>query len=156
MRINQHNAVKILKYYSAIDKTISLNEHMINDLECRYYPGITSSENDGMPKAKGWQASQVESAALNVPDTVYDTIKDLKEQNCELRLMKREIFREINSLEYVCRVIILSRYVEERSWEWIAAQVNYSERQCRNMRNLTLDRLEIKFSKNKYISRHQF
>jgi len=154
--MDKEKAIKILEFYRTIDKDVQFNMRIINDLEDRYYSGIRATVIDGLPKGKGNTPSTVEIAVWNIPETVFNTLKELREQNRKLCKLKTEILKEINTLNHVSRVIIFSFYIEGQQWAQITGQVHYSERQCKNIRDNALEKLCIRFSKNKIVSTYKF
>jgi len=154
--MDKEKAIKILEFYRTIDKDVQFNRRIIHDLEDRYYPSVGVANIDGMPKSKGSTSSPVEAVVLNVPETVFNTLKELEEQNRKLCKLKTEILKELNTLNHVSRVIIMAFYIEGQQWAQITGQVNYSERQCKNIRDNSIDRLMIRFARNKMVSAYEF
>ena len=110
----------------------------------------------GMPHGSGGGESPVERAALNIPRSVTNTIESLSGENDKLAKIKADILSEINRLAYHERAVVLGFYIDGLQWEQISERVNYSPRQCRNIRNDALIRLAKLFSQNKAISRFRF
>lgn len=154
--MDKAKAIKILEFYRTIDKDVQFNKRIIKDLEDRYYPSIGVAKIDGLPKSKGNTSSPVEAIVLNVPETVYNTLKELEAQNKRLCKLKTEILKEINTLRHVSRVIIVAFYIEEQQWAQITGQVHYSERQCKNIRDNALELLAVRFARNKIIFNYEF
>lgn len=154
--MDKEKAAKILVFYRTIDSAVQLNDRMISDIEDEYYSASGGAGMDGMPKAKGRTSNPVQTLALNIPDSVRETIKALHEQKKVLVKLKAEIFKEINRLTYIERVIIMAFYIEEQKWSQIKGLANYSERQCKNIRSAALDKLTVYFKRNKAISTHEF
>jgi nucleoid DNA-binding protein len=154
--MDKGKVIKVLEFYRTIDKDVQFNKRIIHDLEDQYYPSIGVANIDGMPKGKGKTSSPVEAIVLNVPETVFNTLKELEEQNKKLCKLKTEILREMNALSHVSRVIIVAFYIEGQQWAQITGQVNYSERQCKNIRDNALDKLTTRFAKNRTVSVYEF
>lgn len=154
--MDKEKAIKILEFYRTIDKDFQFNMRIINDLEDRYYPGIKATVIDGLPRSGSNTSSAVETAVLNIPETVFNTLKELEEQNRKLCKLKTEILKELNTLNHVSRVIIMAFYIEGQQWAQITGQVHYSERQCKNIRDNALEKLRVRFYKNKVISAYKF
>ena len=154
--MDKDKVVKILKFYKTIDEEISLNESVIADLHDRYYTTVGAARIDGMPKAKGGVSSLVETTVLNVPESVYNTIRELTAENNKLNKVKLAILKELNGLPYICKAIIIEFYIRGLQWVRISEHLHYSERQCKNVRNHALERLAQKFESNKTISRFNF
>lgn len=154
--MEKEKAIKILEFYRTIDKDFQFNQRIIKDLEDRYYPSIGVAKIDGLPKSKGSTSSPVEAIVLNVPDTVFNTMKELEARNKKLCKLKTEILKEINTLKHVSRVVIIGFYIEGQQWAQITGQVHYSERQCKNIRDNALELLAIRFARNKVIVNYDF
>lgn len=156
MKRERKKAVAVLEYYRDIDRMIVLNERVIKNLEDRYYTTLGAVNMDGMPHGKGGVSSPVERVVLNIPRSVTSQIEELRRDNERLEKLKAAITSELNCLNYQEKAVIQGFYIEGVQWERISARVNYSERQCRNIRDCALDRLSARFSTNKAISRFRF
>jgi len=154
--MDKEKAAKILAFYRTIDSEVQLNDRMIAGMEDEYYSASGGEGMDGMPKAKGKISNPVQNIALNIPDWVRETIKMLHKQNKTLIKIKVEIFKELNRLTYIERVIVVSCYIEEQKWSQIAESAKYSERQCRNIRKTALEKLAVYFKRNKAVATHDF
>lgn len=154
--MKRDKVIQILRFYRDIDKAIKLNERVIKNLEDQYYTTLGAVNMDGMPHGSGGNTSPVERAVLNAPRSVTNTIDSLNRENSRLAEIKAEILSELNRLTYHERAVLLGFYIEGQQWEQISARVNYSPRQCRNIRNDALDQLAKLFSQNKEVSRFKF
>jgi hypothetical protein len=156
MVMEKDKVVKILKFYKTIDEEISLNESVIQELHDRYYVAVGAARLDGMPKGIGGVTSPVETTILNVPESAYNTIRELTEENTKLNKVKSAILKELNGLPYLYKAIIIEFYIRGLQWGRISEHLHYSERQCKNVRNYALERLSKKFNANKTISKFKF
>ncbi len=154
--MDKEKVVKILRFYKTIDEEISLNESIIADLHDRYYMTVGAARIDGMPKAKGGVSSLVETVVLNVPESVYNTIRELMAENNKLNKVKLAILKELNGLPYIYKAVIIEFYIRGLQWVRISEHLHYSERQCKNVRNQALGKLAQNFESNKTISRFNF
>jgi len=154
--MDKEKVVKILRFYKTIDEEISLNESIIADLHDRYYMTVGAARIDGMPKAKGGVSSLVETVVLNVPESVYNTIRELMAENNKLNKVKLAILKELNGLPYIYKAVIIEFYIRGLQWVRISEHLHYSERQCKNVRNQALEKLAQNFESNKTISRFNF
>ncbi len=154
--MNKEKTAKILTFYRTIDSAVHLNDRMIADMEDEYYSMSGGAGADGMPKAKGKTSNPVQTIVLNIPESVRETIKALRAENKTMVKMKAEIFKEINRLTYIERVIVVSFYIEEQKWAQIVEAAKYSERQCRNIRKTALEKLAVYFKRNKIVAAHDF
>lgn len=94
-----------------------------------------------MPHGKGGVSNPVERVVLNIPQSVSDTIANMRRENERLTAIKGEILSELNALNYREKAVIYGFYIDGLQWERLSQRVNYSPRQCRNIRNIALDRL---------------
>lgn len=154
--MNREKAIAILTYFRDVEKTIRLNERVIKNLEDQYYNSVGAVNMDGMPKAKGGVSSPVERAAINIPATVSRTIREMEQENERLEKIKTEILQELNRLNFHQKAVILGFYIEGQQWERISEQMNYSPRQCRNIRDNAIEELMKRFTGNKMISHYPF
>lgn len=154
--MKREKVISVLRFYRDIEKSIKLNERVIKNLEDQYYTTVGAVNMDGMPRGSGGGESPVERAALNIPRSVTNTIESLNRENSRLEKIGAEILSELNRLTYHERAVVLGFYIDGLQWEQISARVNYSPRQCRNIRNDALNRLARLFSQNKAVSRFNF
>ena len=147
------DVIEIIEYCREIPQAIKLNKRVISNLEDMYYLPSSNSQLDGMPKAKNHISKLTEDIALNVPDGVSETIRNLNIKNERLDTLYKEILKEIQSLEYREHKVIYDFYLMNYRWEKIARGF-YSARQCKNIRNEALKKLQKKFEKNIYISNY--
>lgn len=156
MKCEREKVVTILRFYRDVDKTIKLNERVIKNLEDQYYTTLAGVNMDGMPHGKGTPSSPVERVVLNIPASVQQTISSMEKENRKLADIKAEILSELNRLNYHQKAVLLAFYIDGLQWEQISERLNYSPRQCRNIRDSGLDALERRFARNKAISRYKF
>ena len=147
------DVIAIIEYCREIPQAIKLNKRVISNLEDMYYLPSSNSQLDGMPKAKNHISKFTEDIASNVPDGVSETIRNLNIKNERLDTLYKEILKEIQSLEYREHKVIYDFYLMNYRWEKIASGF-YSVRQCKNIRNEALKKLQKKFEKNIYISNY--
>lgn len=156
MKREREKVVTILRFYRDVDKTIRLNERVIKNLEDQYYTTVGAVNMDGMPHGQGTPSSPVERVVLNVPASVQQTISSIERENRNLAAVKGEILSELNRLNYHQKAVLLAFYIDGQQWEQISERLNYSPRQCRNIRDSGLDALGKRFARNKAVSRYRF
>ena len=154
--MNRNKVIAILHYYRDAKKTIKMNERVIKNLEDQYYSTLGAVNSDGMPHGKGTTSNPVEQVVLNIPRSVTRTIERLRRENREISDIKEEIAAEMKCLNYTEKALVLGFYIDGEQWERLSARVNYSPRQCRNIRAAALDRLAKLFEANETISRYRF
>lgn len=156
MKREHKKVIAILQFYRDADKTIRMNERVIKNLEDQYYTSLGAVNMDGMPHGKGAVSSPVERVVLNIPRSVTDTIEKMNRENEKLLKIKGEILSELNRLTYHEKAVVLGFYIDGEQWERISERLNYSPRQCRNIRVAALERLAKLFRQNKAIARYKF
>ncbi len=107
------DVIAIIEYCREIPQAIKLNKRVISNLEDMYYLPSSNSQLDGMPKAKNHISKLTEDIALNVPDGVSETIRNLNIKNERLDTLYKEILKEIQSLEYREHKVIYDFYLME-------------------------------------------
>lgn len=154
--MDKRAVISILDFYKNIDNEILLKKKAATELEEQYYSVIGSINYDGMPKAKGRTSSPTENAVLNVPEWVIKEMKTLQREQRALCRVKTSIRKELNSLPYIQRTVVTLFYIEGRQWVHIAAQIHYSERQCKNIRDSAIEKLRQRFAVNRVVSKYIF
>ena len=145
--MDREEVKQILIFFGEIDGLIDLNTRLINDTEEKYYSLNNGGSLDGMPKAKYRTPSPTESVALNIPESVSEAIRGWREENERLCRLKAAIEGEIRRLPHAQRTVIYDFYVNRYRWTKISRQTNYSERQCRNIRDQALSTLAGRFER---------
>lgn len=148
--------ISILRFFSTIDKEIQMNNATIEDLNDRYYITLGAANMDGLPHGKGGISKPVENMVANIPDYARKKIEGAQRRNKRLGDLETAIWRELDRLTFYEKAVVLWFYVNGETWEQISGRLNYSPRQCRNIRDKALDRLGTRFSENKTISNFKF
>jgi hypothetical protein len=150
--MDKEKVIKILEFYSDIDGHIKTYKALLGDLEDYYHP-LGAMNYDGLPKGINNVSHITENTALNIPDFVHEDIKYYEAKIDELFQLKTEILKEVSKLEYRHKTIIFDFYLNKMKWEQVSSRNNYSERQCKNIRNEALEKLDLRFSQNRVISK---
>lgn len=148
--------ISILRFFGTIDREIQMNNATIQDLNDRYYITVGAVNMDGLPHGKGGVSKPVEKVVENIPEYVRKKIEGKERRNKRLEELGTAIGRELDRLTYYEKAVVLWFYVDGKTWEQISGRLNYSPRQCRNIRDKALDRLGNWFSANKAIFRFRF
>lgn len=109
--MKQERVIAILDFYRDIDKTVTMNERVIRNLEDQYYSTLGAVNSDGMPHGKGGVSNHVERVVLNIPQSVSDTIANMRRENERLTAIKGEILSELNALNYREKAVIYGFYI---------------------------------------------
>lgn len=59
----------------------------------------------------------------------------MNQENHKLAEIKGHILSELNALNYHQKAVLLAFYIDGLQWEQISERLNYSPRQCRNIRD---------------------
>lgn len=154
--MEREKVIAILRFYRDIPKSIKLNEREIRSIEDQYYTTLDAVSTTGAPGGKGGISNPVEKAALRIPNAISRSLEILNRENDWLERIGIEIRAAIDRLNYSEKTIILGFYIEGQKWERISARVNYSPRQCKNIRNRALSRLAKLFAQNPAILKFPF
>lgn len=146
----------ILSYFRRIDDEIRFNEAEIKEYEDIYYSTIAAQNLDGLPRGKGGFHSATETAALNVPEGVCETLENLRKEIEELRRLKDAIAKEFKRLTYTEKIAVYNHHVKGLQWVQISGQLHYSVRQCQNLRDKGIAKLAKRFERNGTISNFQY
>ena len=154
--MNKEKTISILNFYRNIEEEIKLVQKEIIFLEESFYNSVAGNTIDDMPKGNGRISNPTEATTLNMPDWVSGTLLELEREHkqlCELKLLIR---KELYMLPYTQRLIVLHFYIEELQWVRISAQMNYSERHCRNIRDSAIVKLTNQFANKQILMDYKF
>lgn len=154
--MEKQRVIYILSYFRRIDEEIKFNESEIREQEDIYYSTIAAQNLDGLPRGKGGFHSATETAALNVPEGVCETLEFLRKENEGLRRLKKAVMKEITALPYLERAAVYNHHVKSLQWVQISEQIHYSVRQCQNFRDKGIGKLSKRFERNGTISNFQY
>ncbi len=152
--MDKAKVIWLLRLFPEIDEEIRTRKNAIEDLE-QYYNPISGVGYSGITKGKYAKSNQTERVALNIPDYVRGNIQDYRKEIEELQRVKCEIIKEVSQLKLKHKNIIFGFYFQGMKWEKIAKRTNYSDRQCKNIRDEALEKLLQNFSKNKVLVGYQ-
>lgn len=119
--------VQTLNDYDAIDK------HIKRRVEELTYPVVRHDDNTGGGSG-GFISNPTEKIAITILDDKLIS---------SLNHTKLIVTKVLNELEPDARKVIQLYYIENKKYTWgdVAKQTNYSEKQCRNIRNLVFDKV---------------
>ncbi len=153
--MTKDETIIILEFYRVIDKDIKLYSEKIKDIEDKYY-SLSSRSVVGGSGDKYRISDPTSKKALSIPKHISEERKELTQTVESLCKLKNEIGAEINALKYIHKYIILKFYIEKQKWLYISTHLNYSERQCKNIRNIALAKLSKQFEANKAIKKYKY
>lgn len=148
--MDKATVVRLLEFFSDIDEEIRARRSMVADLE-QYYNPVSAMKYDGMPKGNYHAGSQTERAAMHIPDYLRGEIRLYRSEIETLQKVKIEIIKEVSKLNLKQKKIIFGFYFNCMKWEQVAQRTNYSDRQCKNIRDDALGKLLDGFRKNKVL-----
>ena len=111
-----------------------------------------------MQRKGEWKSLEKEQAIkiLKFCRDIYKEIEFNKEisltgENGKLYALKNEIIRELNALPYREKNILFLFYIKGESWKRISRTMQYSVRQCRNIRTVALQAIAARFTQNQLV-----
>lgn len=151
--MNKAKVIRLLEFFPDIDEEIRAKRSAITDLD-QYYNTVSGIQYDGMPKGNYHTGSMTEYRAMNIPDYISKEIKAYKKEIEILQKVKVEIIKEVSRLKLRHKKIIFGFYFNCMKWEQVAERTNYSDRQCKNIRDEALGKLLDGFKKNKVLTEY--
>lgn len=142
----------ILQFYKNIDLDIKVTSEWLE----RYnlpYDTRGAVNYDGMPHGSSTTDRVALLATSLAASDNLETVRELEERVKELKKLRTEILKEISTLSPVHKAIVDSFYIKGQKWERISEQINYSVRQCKNIRCVALEVLGGKLARNRNVSR---
>ncbi len=152
--MDKAKAIRLLEFFPDIDEEIRARRSAIADLD-QYYNTVSGMQYDGMPKGNFHAGSQTENRAINISNNVSKAIKMYQREIEALQKVKIEIIKEVSRLNLKHKKIIFGFYFNGMKWEHVAECTNYSDRQCKNIRDEALGKLLVGFRKNKVLTEYE-
>lgn len=149
--MEKEKVVYLLKLFPQIDEEIKIRKSIMHELEQYYNPMSAICYDDRNCQA----LIRTEKKAIDVPDFVRDEIKHCQKEIGNLQKVKVEILKEVSRLSLKHKKVIFSFYFNGMKWDEIAERTNYSNRQCKNIRDEALEKLVHFFSKNIVLSEYK-
>lgn len=150
----KEKVVKLLQLFPDIDEEIRTRRNIVSDLEM-YYDGVQAVQYDGMPHGKNNISRPTEQIAMNIPDYVRKEIRQYEREITVLQRVKVEILKEVSRLHLRHKKIVFGFYFNGMKWEEVAERTNYSDRQCKNIRDEALEKLSAWFGENEALSMYE-
>jgi hypothetical protein len=148
--MDSNQVVKILVFFRDIEKEIRFCDSVIEDLNDEYY-SLRGVDFDGIgnPNEVGDPTSRI---ALNTPDSVRQTQKQMTERIAKLCEIKQEVYAELDKLPYIQKAVVHGFYIERLPWTKISYREHYSVRGLKKIRTKTIKSLGLSFAENRLIS----
>ena len=154
--MKRDKVIQILKFYNDIDGHIAFARSALEDYTDKYY-GLHGGNSFGnIPSKTNKISNPTESAALNIPDSASHTMDILRTEIKQLGKLQSEILTEICKLPLVEKNILTYFYFKGFQWVQISKRVNYSETQCKKIRNKALEKLGVFFDKNEIVKNFSY
>lgn len=151
--MDKAKVIRLLEFFPDIDEEIRAKRSAIEDLD-QYYNPVSGIQYDGMPKGNYYAVSQTERIAMNMPGYISKEIKVQQREIETLQKVKVEIIKEVSRLNLKHKKIIFGFYFHGMKWEQVAERTNYSDRQCKNIRDEALEKLLAGFKKNRVLAEY--
>lgn len=147
---------QILKFYNDIDGHIAFARSALRDYTDRFY-GLHSGNSFGQISSKTNRISNpTESTVLNIPDSASQKMDELRAEIKQLEKLQAAILTEICKLPLIEKNVITYFYFKGIQWVQISMRVNYSETQCKKIRNKGLEKLGVFFDKNELVKNFNY
>lgn len=124
--------------YSFIEQTLldynEIDKHIKNRVEEITYPVSIPDDNIGGSSA-GTISNPTERLAVTIMDDMLIS---------NLRNIKSAVDEVLESLEPEARIVIEMYYIDrprKYTWSGIASQTSFSEKHCRNIRNIVFEKI---------------
>lgn len=153
--MDKEKVIEILDYYKEIDGEIALFRRTLNDYENQYYNTMGAIVSDGQPHGKNHVSNIVEERAMIIPDYVRKDIDRYKTRIDTLQKLKSQILQEVSRLKLKEKTVIFDFYIYGMKWEQVAERIHYSDRQCKNIRDVAVEKLAVRFENNASIKGFQ-
>ena len=153
--MEREDVKKILKFYNDIEGNIEFTRNWLRDFNDKYY-GLHSSGGFGSGSKTNRISNPTEAAVLNIPDSASRKADELSAQIERLYALQAAIFTEICKLDLVEKNIIVFFYIKGFQWVQISQRVNYSETQCKKIRNKALEKLGFFFEQNSTVKNFNY
>lgn len=147
--MEREQVIYIMKYYKDIDRNIKFNQRIIKEYEDVYYsPTVTPSYTGGI-HGKGDISTPVERMILSIPQDIERHTNILKKEIQQYREEKIILSETLNRLDFVQKTVLYRFYVNGHSWAKIASELNYSQSNCRKLRDKALEALGVILNGNR-------
>lgn len=153
--MEREDVKKILKFYNDIEGNIEFTRNWLRDFNDKYY-GLHSSGGFGSGSKTNRISNPTEAAVLNIPDSASRKADELSAQIERFYALQAAIFTEICKLDLVEKNIIVFFYIKGFQWVQISQRVNYSETQCKKIRNKALEKLGFFFEQNSTVKNFNY
>lgn len=154
--MERYKVTQILKFYNDIDGHIAFARSALEEYEDKYYGLHGGNLFGGIPSKSNKISNPTEAAALNIPDSARQTMNKLNSEIEQLERLEAAILTELCKLPLLEKNILTYFYFNNFKWVQIAKRVNYSETQCKKIRNKALDKLGVLFDQNELIKNFSY
>lgn len=154
--MEREKVIKILRYYNDIDGHIAFARSVLEDYEDKYYGLHGGNPLEGIPSKAGNISNPTEAAVMNIPVSASRKMDELNSEIAKLERLEAAILTEICKLPLLEKNVLTYFYLNSFKWVQIAKRVNYSETQCKKIRNKALDKLGVLFDQNELIKKFSY
>lgn len=154
--MERENVKRILKFYADIDGHIAFARSALKDYEDQYYGLHGGNPFEGIPAKTNRISNPTEATALNIPDSASRKMDDLRTEIAELGNLQAAILTELCKLPLIEKNVLTYFYIKGMQWVQISMRINYSETQCKKIRNKALENLGVFFEKNEVVKNFNY
>lgn len=137
--MDKQQVIDLLEFYPRIGEEIKMYANILHDCENEW--GISAQQLDGMPHGSGVSDPTARQAYYMAINGAGDYMREIEAQISKLQTLRKEIFNEFKRLPYYQKMVIYYYYLDGKRWAWISSNLNYSERQCKYIRDKAIDSL---------------
>ncbi len=154
--MERENVIRILKFCNDIDGHIAFDRSALKNYTDKYY-GLHSGEPFGGISSKTNRISNpTEAAVLNIPDSASRKMDELRSEIGQLENLQAAILTELCKLPLIEKNVLTYFYFKGMQWVQISRRVNYSETQCKKIRNRGLEKLGGFFDQNELVKNFNY
>ena len=154
--MERYKVIQILKFYNDIDGHIAFARSALEDYTDKYY-GLHGGNSFGdIPSKSNKISNPTDSAVPNTPDSVNQTINELRSEIKQLEKLQAAILTELCKLPPIEKNILTYFYFKGFQWVQISSRVNYSGTQCKKIRSKALEKLGGFFDQNEVVKNFSY
>jgi len=154
--MERENVKRIIKFYADIDGHIAFACSALKNYEDQYYGLHGGNPLEGVSVKTNKISNPTENAVLNIPDSASRKMEDLRSEIAELGNLQAAILTELCKLSLVEKNVLTYFYIKGMQWVQISRRVNYSETQCKKIRNKALEKLGGFFEQNELVKNFNY
>jgi len=154
--MERENVIRILKFCNDIDGHIAFDRSALKNYTDKYYGLHGGNPFGGIPSKTNRISNPTEAAVLNIPDSASRKMDELRSEIGQLENLQAAILTELCKLPLIEKNVLTYFYFKGMQWVQISSRVNYSETQCKKIRNRGLEKLGGYFDQNELVKNFNY